>query len=81
MIWPRWLLPTWPQSMLFVVCDSLSQSWAALSDLRAASSELTELIRLCGLAGVLPLVDQGQTEQREEPVGVEEEVEPGDTAL
>jgi len=48
--------------------------------LRAASSELAELIRLCGLAGVLPLVDQGQPEQRKEPVGVEEEVEPGDPA-
>ncbi len=48
--------------------------------LRAASAELAELIRLCGLAGVLPLVDQGQPEQREEPVGVEEEVEPGDAA-
>ena len=34
-----------------------------------------------GLDGVLPVVDQGQPEEREQPCGVEEEIEPGDPAL
>lgn len=49
--------------------------------LRGASGELWDLVRLCGLSGVLPLVDQGQTEEGEQPGGVEEEVEPGDPAV
>jgi len=55
--------------------------------LRNASPELKELLGLCGLTAALPLcdelsvIDQGQTEEREEPLGVEEEVEPGDPAL
>ncbi len=50
-------------------------------EFRNASPGLRELLRLCGLGGVLPLVDQGQPEEREQPVGVEEEIEPGDPAL
>ena len=50
-------------------------------ELRDASPGLQELLVLCGLEGVLPLVDQGQPEEREQPGGVEEEVEPGDPAL
>ena len=49
--------------------------------LRGASPGLRELLGLCGLDGALPLVDEGQPEQREQPVGVEEEVEPGDPAI
>jgi hypothetical protein len=50
-------------------------------ELRDASPGLRELLLLCGLDGVLPLVDQGQPEEREQPCGVEEEIEPGDPAL
>jgi hypothetical protein len=50
-------------------------------ELRDASPGLQELLVLCGLEGVLPLVDQGQSEEREQPRGIEEEVEPGDSAL
>ena len=50
-------------------------------ELRNASPGLRELLHLCGLDGALPLVDQGQPEEREQPGGVEEEVEPGDSAL
>ena len=49
-------------------------------ELRDASPGLLELLELCGLEGVLPLVHQGQPEEREQPGGVEEEVEPGDPA-
>ncbi|MGH8871283.1 MAG: hypothetical protein ACRDWS_04855 [Acidimicrobiia bacterium] len=54
--------------------------------LRYATTRLQELLDLCGLSDALPVcegsprVDQGQREQREEPGGVEEEVEPGDPA-
>jgi anti-anti-sigma regulatory factor len=47
--------------------------------LREASPGLMELLGLCGLEQVLPLVDEGQPEQGEQPGGVEEVVEPGDT--
>ena len=50
-------------------------------ELRDASPGLQELLILCGLEGVLPLVDEGQSEEGEQPGGVEEEVEPGDPAL
>ena len=50
-------------------------------ELRDASPGLQELLVLCGLEGVLPLVDQGQPEEGEQPRGVEEEVEPGDSTL
>ncbi len=40
-----------------------------------ASSELVELITLAGLGDVLPVVLQRQTEDREQPLGVEEEAE------
>ena len=55
--------------------------------LRYASPRLQELLDLCGLAKVLPvcgespLVDEGQPEQGEQPRGVEEVVEPGDSAV
>jgi hypothetical protein len=51
--------------------------------LRNASLELQELLGLCGLSDALPLseelalVDEGQTEQREQSFGIEEIVEPG----
>lgn len=54
--------------------------------LRHATTRLQELLDLCGLSDALPvceesaLVDQGQSEPREEPGRVEEEVEPGDPA-
>ena len=50
-------------------------------ELRDASPGLRELLVLCGLERVLPLVDQGQPEEGEQPGGVEEEIEPGDPAL
>jgi hypothetical protein len=55
--------------------------------LRYSSSRLQELLDLCGLAEILPvcegsaLVDQGQSEEGEQPRGIEEVVEPGDPAL
>jgi anti-anti-sigma regulatory factor len=55
--------------------------------LRNASKELQDLLGLCGLRDVLllaeelPLVDEWQAEQREQPLGIEEVVEPGDPAL
>ncbi|MFF3562001.1 STAS domain-containing protein [Streptomyces sp. NPDC002574] len=52
--------------------------------LRGAGRPLRQLIALVGLAGTLGpagLQMRGQTEEREEPLGVEEGVEPGDTAL
>lgn len=49
--------------------------------LRDASPGLRELLGLCGLDGALPLVDEGQPEQGEQPVGVEKEVEPDDPAI
>ncbi len=55
--------------------------------IRNASLELQELLGLCGLSDALPLseelalVDQGQAEEREQPLRVEEVVEPGDPAL
>jgi len=50
-------------------------------ELRNASPGLRELLLLCGLDGVLPFVDQGQAEEREQPVGVEEEIQPDDPTL
>jgi anti-anti-sigma regulatory factor len=44
--------------------------------LSGASKPLRELIALCGLAGVL----EREPEQREEPLGVEEERQLGDPA-
>ena len=49
-------------------------------ELRDASPGLRELLVLCGLEGVLPLVDEGQSEEGKEPGGVEKEIEPGDSA-
>lgn len=55
--------------------------------LRYASPRLQELLALCGLAETLPvcleslLIDEGQTEQGEQPRGVEEVVEPVDPAF
>lgn len=52
-------------------------------ELGGACSELCDLIELLGLADVLPLRIEagGQTEQREQPPGVEEEGDPGDPLL
>ena len=50
-------------------------------ELRNASPGLRELLLLCGLDGVLTFVDQGQPEEGEQPVGVEEEIEPDDPTL
>ncbi len=49
--------------------------------LRDASPGLRELLGLCGLDGALPLVDEGQSEQGEQSVGVEKEIEPGDPTI
>ncbi|MFJ5213471.1 STAS domain-containing protein [Streptomyces sp. NPDC088354] len=52
--------------------------------LRGAGRPLRQLIALVGLGGTLGpagLQMRGQTEEREEPLGVEEGVEPGDPAL
>lgn len=50
--------------------------------LRHASLELEELVAFCGLGDVLPGElaggHRGQAEEREQPLGVEERVEPGD---
>ncbi len=46
--------------------------------LRDATPELEELLTLCGLGDSSFLVTERQPEQGEEPVGVEEEVEPCD---
>ena len=73
--------------------DALSHLMVSVRDLgcsirlRNASPDLQELLGLCGLSDALPLcdelalVDQGQAEQREQPLGIEEVVEPGDPAL
>ena len=61
------------------------QGWSLC--LRYASPRLQELLDLCGLTETLPvcdgsaLVDQGQSEDREQPGGVEEVVEPGDPTI
>ncbi len=49
--------------------------------LRGASAELLELISLFGLSEALPVVLQGQPEDREERLGVEEEAELDDPPL
>ena len=46
-----------------------------------ASPELEQLITFVGLAGVLLRRLEWEAEQREEPVGVEERVEPDDPAV
>jgi ABC-type transporter Mla MlaB component len=48
--------------------------------LRGASSQLLELLDLCGVRGVLRLEPGGKPEQREERVGIEEEREADDAA-
>jgi anti-anti-sigma regulatory factor len=45
--------------------------------LRDTTERLDQLLTLCGLDQSFS-VDQGQSEEGEEPFGVEEEVEPGD---
>jgi ABC-type transporter Mla MlaB component len=51
--------------------------------LRGASAGLRGLLALTGLEGALPLWAEptGETEEGEEPLGVEEGVEPGDAAI
>lgn len=46
--------------------------------LRRASPELRALLALTGLAEVLPLEPGRETEQREQPIGIEEEGDAGD---
>ena len=46
--------------------------------LRGPSPELCELLDLCGLAGVLRVEARRQSEEREQPLRVEERVEMGD---
>jgi ABC-type transporter Mla MlaB component len=48
--------------------------------LHNASTELRQLIEFAGLSEVLRVEPRGQTEQREEPLGVEEEGELPDPA-
>jgi len=49
--------------------------------LRGASTELRELLAFVGLDEVLRVEARGQAEEREEPLGVEEEAELDDPAL
>ncbi|WUD74627.1 STAS domain-containing protein [Streptomyces sp. NBC_00510] len=51
--------------------------------LRGAGGALRELLALTGLGGLAGLGSEarGEAEQREEPLGVEEGVEPGDPAV
>lgn len=48
--------------------------------LRGATGELEELLKLVGLRETLGVEAVGEPEQREEPLGVEEEADPGDLA-
>lgn len=48
--------------------------------LRNVRAELGELLSLAGLEEVLPVEPQGQLEEREDALGVEEEGELGDSA-
>lgn len=48
--------------------------------LRDATDRLEELLDLCGLSESVVVVE-GETEKREETVGVEKEVEPGDPTV
>jgi ABC-type transporter Mla MlaB component len=56
-------------------------------ELEGVSAELRELLLFAGLGEVLPLVatsgvePRGQPEEREQPLGVEEEADPGDRAI
>jgi hypothetical protein len=48
---------------------------------RRASPELRDLVAFCGLSGALGVGGDGrEAEQREEPLGVQERVEPDDPA-
>jgi hypothetical protein len=49
--------------------------------LHGASAELCDLIRFCGLEGVLGVERERQPEQREDPSGVEEERQLGDPPI
>ena len=49
--------------------------------LSCASAELCDLIRFCGLEGVLGVEREREPEQREDPGGVEEERQLGDPPL
>ena len=46
--------------------------------LRRVPEDLEELLALAGLAEALPLEGEGHSEQREQPVGVQEERDRGD---
>lgn len=55
--------------------------------LRDACGDLRDLLEFVGLGGVLPCTEpsrletRGQAEQREQPLGVEEEADPGDRPI
>ena len=51
----------------------------AMARLENLDPDMMDLIRLCGLAGVLGLEPRRQAEQREEPLGIEEEGDVGNT--
>jgi hypothetical protein len=53
--------------------DALARLRLSGARFRGASPELRELARFCGLARALGLELQGQSEEGEEPGGVEEE--------
>jgi hypothetical protein len=49
--------------------------------LRGVSPELEQLVALCGLSAALGVEAGGKPEQREQPGGVQERVEPGDAPV
>jgi hypothetical protein len=49
--------------------------------LRRPSPQLRELVELCGLREALGVERQGQAEEREQPLGLQERVEPGDAPV
>ena len=48
---------------------------------RRASPQLRDLVELCGLSEALGVECQGQPEEREQPLRVQERVEPGDASV
>jgi hypothetical protein len=50
-------------------------------ELRYASSELRELVELCGLGEQLGVERERQPEEREQALGFQERVEPGDAPV
>jgi hypothetical protein len=46
-----------------------------------ASPELRELVELCGMTEWLGVERERQPEEREQPLGIQERVDPGDAAV